>query len=124
MSAYSPQSTRAYRANAVLTASSGQLIVALYDGARRFLYQAAIAMHGQDVQAAHAKLTRAENIIRHLRNTLDMEQGELPDRLHRLYSFHLEHLRVARIEQDPAKVEQVSELLGRLRDSWAAIAEP
>ena len=72
---YSPN---AYRASAVLTASPGQLVVMLYDGARRFLHQAAVAMGERDIPGAHNKLTRAEDIIRHLRNTLDMDQGELP----------------------------------------------
>jgi flagellar secretion chaperone FliS len=118
--AYTPN---AYRANAILTASHGQQIVMLYDGARRFLFQAAAAMsEGQSV-AAHNKLTRAEDIIRHLRSTLDMSQGVLPDRLHAIYSFSLSHLRQARMEQDPSKLEDISDLLGRLRESWAAISD-
>ena len=96
----------------------------LYDGARRFLYQASVAMATGDIEATHNKLTRAEEIIRHLRNTLDMEQGQLPHRLHAIYTFALEHLRRARFDQDPAKLDQVSDMLGRLRDSWAAVAEP
>jgi flagellar secretion chaperone FliS len=116
---YSPN---AYRASSVLTASSGQLIVMLYDGARRFLTQAAVAMREHQIPAAHNKLTRAENIIRHLRNTLDMEQGQIAERLHSIYTFSLDHLRQARLEQDPQKVEQVIEMLGTLRESWAAIA--
>ncbi len=117
--AYTPN---AYRANAILTASHGEQIVMLYDGARRFLFQAAAAMsEGQGV-AAHNKLTRAEDIIRHLRGTLDMSQGELADRLNAIYTFSLSHLRQARLDQDPAKVDEVSELMGRLRESWAAVS--
>jgi flagellar secretion chaperone FliS len=118
--AYTPN---AYRANAILTASHGQQIVMLYDGARRFLFQAAAAMSEGQIVAAHNKLTRAEDIIRHLRSTLDMSQGVLPDRLHGIYSFSLSHLRQARLEQDPSKLEEISELLGRLRESWAAISD-
>jgi flagellar protein FliS len=118
--AYTPN---AYRANAILTASHGQQIVMLYDGARRFLFQAAAAMsEGQGV-VAHNKLTRAEDIIRHLRSTLDMSQGVLPERLNAIYSFSLSHLRQARLEQEPAKLDEVSDLLGRLRESWAAISD-
>jgi flagellar protein FliS len=124
MSTYAPTSSpAAYRANAVLTASPGQLIVMLYDGAGRFLHQAGVAMAGGDVTAAHNKLVRAENIVRHLRSTLDMDQGQISERLSSIYTFSLEHLRQARIQQDPKKLEEVSELLGRLRDSWAAIAD-
>lgn len=117
---YSPN---AYRASSVLTASSGQLIVMLYDGARRFLHQATVAMGERDIVVAHNKLTRAENIIRHLRNTLDMEQGQISDRLYAIYTFSLGHLRQARLEQNPAKLEEVNEMLGKLRESWAAIAD-
>ncbi|MGH2873200.1 MAG: flagellar export chaperone FliS [Solirubrobacteraceae bacterium] len=113
----------AYRANAVLTASHGQLIVMLYDGARRFLHQAGVAMSERQIAAAHNKLSRAEGILRHLRATLDMEQGQLPERLQAIYTFSLNNLRQARLEQDPRKIEQVSDLLGRLRGAWAAVAE-
>lgn len=122
MSTYAPPSHSTYRANAVLTANSEQLVVALYDGAHRFLHQASVAMTAKQLHAAHLKQKRAEDIIRHLRNTLDMEQGEIADRLYAIYTFSLEHLRQARIEQDPRKIDQVDEMLGKLRTSWAAIA--
>lgn len=115
-------SPHAYRANAVMTASSGQLIVMLYDGARRFLSQAAAAMVEHQLPAAHYKLTGAENIVRHLRGTLDMDQGQISERLEAIYLFWEEQMRRARLEQDPHKLEQVNEMLGSLRQSWAAIA--
>ncbi|MGH2857235.1 MAG: flagellar export chaperone FliS [Solirubrobacteraceae bacterium] len=117
---YSPN---AYRASAVLTASPGQLIVMLYDGARRFLHQGAAAMAERELVTAHNKLTRAEEIIRHLRSSLDMDQGLISERLQAIYTFSLAYLRQARLDQDPAKIEHVSELLGRLRESWATIAD-
>lgn len=117
---YSPS---AYRASAVLTASPGQLVVMLYDGARRFLHQGAAAMSERELVTAHNKLTRAEEIIRHLRSSLDMDQGLIAERLQSIYTFSLGYLRQARLDQDPRKIELVSELLGQLRESWAAIAD-
>src|SRR5579875_1927933 len=111
MSTYAP-APAAYRASAVLTASPGQLIVMLYDGARRFLYQAGVAMAAGDIVATHNKLTRAEDIIRHLRSTLDMGQGQIAERLGAIYTFSLSHLRQARLDQDPQKIEDVSDMLG------------
>lgn len=123
MSTYSPTpSPQAYRANAVMTASQGQLIVMLYDGARRFLTQASAAMAERQIAMAHKKLTGAENIIRHLRGSLDMEQGVISQRLEALYAFWEEHLRQGRIQQNPKKLDEVNEMLGRLRESWATIA--
>jgi flagellar secretion chaperone FliS len=116
--AYSP---RAYRENAVLSAPPERLIVMLYDGARRFLHQSAAAMREQQIEASHVKLRRAEDIIIHLRDSLDLEQGEVALRLQSIYIFCQRHLREARLERNPAKVEQVSALLGTLREAWAAI---
>jgi flagellar protein FliS len=113
----------AYRTSSVLTASSGQLIVMLYDGARRFLSQASIAMADKRVSLAHAKLRRAELILRHLRNTTDLEQGEIAHNLVGLYEFYLRQCTQARLDQDPAIIDRVNGMLGQLRDSWSAIAD-
>jgi flagellar protein FliS len=112
----------AYRRGTVLAATPGQLVVLLYDGARRFLRQAAIAMRDGEIERAHNTLRRGERIIGHLDGTLDFEQGELPQRLHSIYVFCLRDLNAARMSQDPRKVEEVSELLGELRDAWSRVA--
>jgi flagellar protein FliS len=114
-------SPNAYRASAVLTASPQRLVVMLYDGARRFLHQAAVATAGGDIQMAHIKLCRAEAIIQHLQDTLDLQQGDVALRLRALYLFFSRHLNAARVERDPAKIEQVSKMLGELREAWATI---
>src|ERR1700722_4843663 len=116
-------SPQAYRQGAVLAASRGQLVVMLYDGARRFLRPAAIAMRDGQIQLGHNKLRRAEMIIGHLDATLDFDQGLVSQRLHAIYMFCMSHLNSARYTQDAAKLEQVSELLGELRDAWAQVAE-
>ncbi len=122
--ATNPTATRtAYQRAAVLTASQEQLIVMLYDGANRFLAQAAAAMNDHQVETAHNKLRRAEMIIGHLQASLDFEQGgELAPRLAAIYLFCQRHLNQARIYADPARIEQVRGLLGTLRDAWAQIA--
>jgi flagellar secretion chaperone FliS len=122
MTSYASASSGAYRANAVLTASSPQLIVMLYDGARRFLHQAGVAMTERDIATAHNRLRNAEHILRHLRNTLDMSQGQIPANLSSIYEFALRQCQRARFEQNPKLLEQISELLGQLRSSWATIA--
>jgi len=116
-------SPAAYRQGAVLAATPGELVVMLYDGARRFLRQANVAMREGQVERAHNTLRRAELIIAHLDGILDFDQGEVPERLHAIYQFCLAHLNAARREQDAGKLEEVSELLGELRDAWAQVAE-
>src|SRR2546429_6328437 len=112
-------SRNAYRQSAVLTASPEQLVVMLFDGARRFLHQAATAMTSGDVELSHIKLRRAEAIIQHLRDTLDLDQGaEIAPRLQAIYLFCNRHLNEARIKRDPKRIEQVSVLLGELREAF------
>jgi flagellar protein FliS len=115
-------SPQAYRQSAVLTATPGQLVVMLYDGAHRFLYQAAAAMRAGNIELTHTKLRRGENIIVHLRETLDLSQGDVAERLAAIYEFFLRHLGEARMQLDASKVEEVISLLGELRESWATIA--
>jgi flagellar protein FliS len=122
MTTYAANPTGAYRSSSVLTAPSEQLIVMLYDGARRFLHQAATAMRERRVALANTKLTRAEDILRHLRATLDMERGgQISERLRAIYTFCLSYCSKARFDQDPGKLDEVSSLLAGLRESWAAI---
>jgi flagellar protein FliS len=117
------QPRQAYRQGEVLAATRGQLVVMLYDGARRFLRQAAMAMRNREVERAHRALRRAELIIGHLDATLDLDQGLVAERLHAIYMFSLQQLSSSRFTQDAEMLEQVSGLLGELRDAWAAIAD-
>jgi len=113
-----------YRQNAVLSASPSQLVVELYDGARRFLRQGAEAMRSREIERSHNALRRAELIIDHLDGVLDDEQGEISQHLHALYAFCLRHLNDARMELEAEKVEEVSRMLAELRDAWAQVTKP
>jgi flagellar protein FliS len=116
-------SDRAYRESSVLSAPPELLVVMLYDGARKFLFQAGVAMREGKIELTHRKIRRAEDIIMHMRGVLDMEQGgEIAQRLDAIYLFCDRHLRQARFDQDPVKLEQVSGLLGELREAYAAIS--
>lgn len=122
-----PQNAPAYRAayqrSAVLTASQGQLIVMLYDGASRFLGQAAAALGERQFELAHNKLRRAEMIINHLQASLDYENGgEIAPRLYAIYAFCKRHLNQARVTGSIDRIEEVRALLRTLRDAWAQVA--
>lgn len=116
-------SPQAYRESAVLTATPERLVVMLYDGVRRFLFQAATAMRAGDVPTSHERLRRGEAIVDHLLATLDMSQGEVAERLEAIYVFCQGLLAEGRMQQDASKLEKVSELLGELREAWAELAD-
>jgi flagellar secretion chaperone FliS len=119
---YATAQQAAYRRGDVLAATPGQLVVLLYDGALRFLRRGAGAMGAGEVEKAHKALRNGERIIRHLDATLDYEQGDLPQQLHAIYQFCLAHLDRARMSQDPEKIEQVTDMLGELREAWSQVA--
>ena len=112
------QAQQAYRDSAILTAPPERLLVMLYDGANRFLIQAATALRAGDLTIMNERLRRAEAIITELRQTLDMSQGQVAANLESIYSFCQRLLLDARLKQDPEKIEQVAKLLRELREAW------
>jgi flagellar secretion chaperone FliS len=115
------QAQNAYKENSVLTAPPERLVLMLYDGALRFLSQAAIAMREGTLEQSTARLRRAEAIIDELLATLNPEAGDVASRLAAIYTFCRRTLMEAQLERDPGKVESVSRLLGELRSAWAEI---
>lgn len=123
MSTYTPQrSTAAYQQSSVLTASPGRLVVMLYDGAGRFLAQAAAAMRDEKHAIANDRLRRGELIIDELLCTLNMEEGGIiASRLQGLYVFFLGQLTEARTTRDASKIDWVAGQIAELREAWAEI---
>ena len=116
-------SPQAYRDSAVLTATPEQLVVMLYDGAVRFLRQAEAAMREGAWLHSYEKLGRGEAIIDELLATLNMDTGEIAERLQAIYVFCKRTLIEARIQKDAEKVNHVVALLTNLREAWAKLAE-
>jgi flagellar protein FliS len=115
-------SPQAYRESSVLTASPEQLVVMLYDGAVRFFRQAEVALGEQAWQHAFDRLNRGEAIIDELLATLNLEAGEIAERLQAIYVFCKRCLVEARIQRDADKLGQVITLLVDLREAWAGLA--
>ncbi len=105
------------------TASPSQLLLALYDGAIRFLGLARTGLERRDLEAANRNLGRVQDIIMELLVTLDMEQGEIPERLRDLYIYLYRVLLEANLEKNDAKMVEVDGHLRRLRASWRGAAE-
>ena len=115
-------SPAAYRESSVLTASPEQLVVMLYDGAGRFLRQADAALGEGALEHAHDRLNRGEAIIDELLATLDMDQGQVSERLQAIYVYCKRCLTESRRERDVTKIRLVIRLLGELREAWAQVA--
>jgi flagellar protein FliS len=116
---------RTYRANAILTASPGQLVLMLYDGALKAmgLAREAFAINPDDprrIQTINEQLLKAQAIINELQSTLNMEAGgDFARTMHRLYDYHNRRLLEANIRKQVEPVIEVERLVRELRDAWA-----
>jgi flagellar protein FliS len=122
MTAYATASPAAYKQQSIMTAPPERLVVMLYDGAIRFLFQGATALRTGERSPALERLDRGEAIIDHLLATLDMSAGEIAERLEGVYVFCKRLLLEARLERDADKVDLARGYLAELRESWAQLA--
>jgi flagellar secretion chaperone FliS len=114
---------QAYAESSILTASPGQLVVMLYDGAIRYLRQSAEAMRAGRREQSRDRMRKAEAVIDELNWTLDMSHGEMPQRLRSIYLFSKRQLVRANLDGEPARIDGVVRLLAELREAWATVAE-
>lgn len=116
---------RAYQTQSILTASPGQLVLLMYDGALRFMNQARAAFALPEdnlsrIQSINTALLRAQAVIAELRANLDLKAGgELAANLDRLYDYHLRRLQEANLRKDEAPLAEVERLVRSLREGWA-----
>ena len=116
---------KTYRSNAVLTASPGQLVLMLFDGALKSMALAKEAFDrpeadGRRIEIINHQLQKAQNILQELQNGLNMEAGgEFAKTLDRLYDYHIRRLFEANLRKDVAPVIEVEGLVGSLRDAWS-----
>lgn len=116
---------RTYRANAVLTASPGQLVLMLYDGVLRSLGLARQALERPEadlarIQIINQQLLKAQAIIAELQSGLNFAAGgEVAQNLNRVYEYYNRRLFEANIRKQLAPVIEVEHLIGELRAGWA-----
>ena len=116
---------RAYQAQAVLTASPGQLVLMLYDGVLRFLGNARSALESPEetprrIEIIHTNLIKAQNILAEMQASLNHEAGgDHAANLDRLYDYYMRRLLEANLRKDAGPVVEVETLVGQLRDGWA-----
>ncbi|MGN7611467.1 flagellar export chaperone FliS [Magnetococcales bacterium HHB-1] len=95
------------------------LLIRLYEGAIRFLSEAASSCKEGEVENFKDKLSRGRRIIEEFQKTLDYKQGgQLTAQLNDLYDFMLNSLTQADLTHDPLYIERVILHLRTLLDGW------
>lgn len=115
---------RTYRANAVLTASPGQLVLMLYDGALQAMAIAHAALldpaYPRRIEAVNHQLLKAQRILAELQGGLNLKEGgEFAETMHRLYEYHMRRLFEANQRKQLEPLAEVENLVRDLREAWA-----
>jgi flagellar protein FliS len=101
----------------------GVLIQMLFDRGVRALEEALAGFECDDPrqknETIHNNLRRAVDIVRLLKNSLNLEEGgELAQTLQNLYSYFEEHLVRSNMQKSRDGIDEVLRHLRPLRDSW------
>lgn len=115
---------QAYRQTQVSTASQGELLLMLFDGAIRFARQGQEHMKKGEIEQANFKLIRAQDIVNELILSLDLEVGEIAQNLQQLYTYIYDLLVQANIKKSAEKVDEAINMLTELRDTWEQVVHP
>ena len=113
-----------YKQQQVNTATPAKLVYMLYEKILSRLQEVQNAIARHYIQARCNANCNVQELLAHLSNTLDMDQGgEIAANLERLYMHCLVRLMDVDRHNDPEAAAEVTTLLTPLRDSWAELAE-
>jgi flagellar secretion chaperone FliS len=113
-----------YRKVATQTATPGQLVLMLYDGALKFLEKALTGFDHRDPllfnQTINNNILRAQAIIHEMNASLNMQAGgEVASNFRRLYNYFYRRLTQANRTKQKAPILEIMARVRELRDSWA-----
>ncbi len=119
-------SWKSYKKIATQTATPGQLILMLFDGALLSMERALTGFACTDPreknETIHNNLRRATDIIRHLNGCLNLEAGgKLAETLRRLYHYFDQRLTESNFRKQREGVDEVIGRLKEIRDAWATM---
>ncbi|KQL52992.1 flagellar export chaperone FliS [Heyndrickxia shackletonii] len=110
----------AYQQVSVTTATPGELVLMLYNGCIKFIKIAKNAMNEQDIEKKHLNITKAQNIIKELIVTLNMDY-EISKDMRKLYDYMNRRLIEANIKNDTSILDEVEHFVEEFRDTWKEV---
>lgn len=108
----------AYRRVGLETATGPQLLLALYDGAVRFMGRAKAGLEKNELELVNENIGKTQAIIMELYATLDVERGSMQKELRDLYVYLYQGLMEANMRKDGAKLAEVDGIVRQLREGW------
>lgn len=110
---------QAYRANQVMTADPGTILLMLYQGAIDFLCRAQEAMERKEMAEKGLYINKTLAIVSELLSSLNLEVGgEVAQNLEALYLFMISHITTANVKNDPRCLAEMIQMLSTLKTGW------
>lgn len=107
-----------YNQNNIGVESPEKLIQMMYEGVLRFNMQAKRSIQNKDIEKRAYWINRSNAIISELINVLDFNQGDVAHYLAGLYTYQLRLLTEANLHNDPARLDEVSQVFKGLLEGW------
>lgn len=115
---------REYQKNNVMTANGVGIVILLYEGVINFNNISRKAIETGDVESRSIHINKSLAIVGELNDALDMEiGGKLAINLRGLYSYMMQELMKANLNNDAAPLDLVNTLVGELKEGWVGIKE-
>jgi flagellar secretion chaperone FliS len=113
-----------YQQNQIMSASSEQILLMLYDGAIRFTRRAISGLEENNLTDFRQGIAKSMAIITEFSNSLDHTiGGDIADNLDALYDFMVRELTQANLHKDADKLRVVEKILMDLRATWGEAVE-
>lgn len=110
------------RKSSVLSQTKAQLVVTLYEELLVSLGAAVDLIHQGRKDAASLAIDRSQDLIQKgLLNYLDTQNNEVGTNLALLYTYWCQELTKANLYQNDARVLEVKEQVGELKDTWKVL---
>lgn len=113
-----------YQKVEVETTDPLKLVVVLYEGAINFLEQAKKRLEQNQIADKGILINKVVAILSELQGSLNLENGgEFAARLDGLYTYLINRLLEANVNNDVAPLNEVSAHLRSLKDAWRKISD-
>ncbi len=110
----------AYQNNKINTATPAELTLMLYEGAIKFCNIAKAGLDEKNITKTNNNILKAENIITHLRTTLDFAYP-VAQEFEKVYLYIYNGLVESNIKKDGEKLEEIIGTIREMRDTWKEV---
>ena len=106
-----------YKQQSVMTMTSGQMLILVYNELIKQLSLAQQAFSQQDISAINRYLQKSQHLIQALQGTLNFDYS-VSQSLNDLYDFFLSVILNANVKKDPSELQMLIEMITELRDTF------